>query len=167
MRLWHYELLPYLSDKALTTQWGELNTLLCSKVDNLMINYIYSYDKRELLKYAGLVIAEMRKRNIVIYNCVNVLQYFADNYEEEFEEYGDIDDIITDIIIEAQDWINAGNVLFKDHHTPSYMLQCFFNLQEKASRGAFDLTQDIMEKLTIFVTSKFENVSLYDVIMFY
>lgn len=169
MRLWHYELLPYLSDKALTTQWGELNTIMSKKdkLDNLSINYIYEYDKKELLRYAGLVMLEMKKRSIAIYSFVNLVQYFADNFEEEFEEYGDIDDIINDIIYDAKDWVTLGNRLFKNHHTPSYILQCFFNLQEKFNLGAPDLNNDIMEKLTIFVTSKFENVSLYDVIMFF
>lgn len=168
MRLWHYELLPYLSDKAITTQWGELNTIMSKKdkVDNLIVNYVYKYEPRELLKYTGLVILELKTRNIPIYNYAVVIQYFADNYEEEFGEYGDVDDIITDLIFEAKDWINAGNKLFKDHHTQLYLLQCFFNIQEKFNRGARDLNLDIMEKLTIFITSKFENMSLYDAIMF-
>ena len=168
MRLWHYGLLPYLSDKAITTQWGELNTIMSKKgkVDNLIVNYVYNYEPRELLKYAGLVILELKTRNILIYNYAVVIQYFADNYEEDFGEYGDVDDIINDIIYEAKDWVTLGNKLFKDHHTQLYLLQCFFNLQEKFNRGAKDLNLDIMEKLTIFITSKFENMSLYDAIMF-
>lgn len=48
MRLWHYELLPYLPKSQLLGLWRELNSIFKKQNNHILINYIYDYDKLEL-----------------------------------------------------------------------------------------------------------------------
>ena len=165
MRLWHYELLPYLSDRMLTVQWGELNNIFKEKNDNKMVSYIYEYEPQQLLYYAGLVILEMQKRNIDIFSFKNINVYFRNSYPSlalgRSEEF-----ITTKILDMTQSGIKYKQNPFPKHHTNSYLLQCYFNIQEKYCFKLPDITAEMYEKVTLFIVGRFPERRLYDLIMF-
>lgn len=43
---------------------------------------------------------------------------------------------------------------FPKHHTDRYLLQCFYNLQEKYDRGQKDFDKDIYDRLEEFVKNE-------------
>lgn len=130
MRLWHYKLIPYLPRLQLLSQWKELNSIFKNQPKHILINYVYEYPKYDLLLYSVLVIEEMKKRNFKIKSF--------DNFDLYFKDY----------------MIDVGELYdppFKNHHTDRYLIQCFYNLEEKYDRGQKDFTKEIHEKLCKFV----------------
>lgn len=139
MRLWHYELIPYLPNKQLLAQWRELNSIFKKQDKHILINYIYKYDKKDLYYYSLLVVGEMIKRKFKIYNLQNIQKYF--NLTDEIMYLG----------IPNADKFALQNPIFKNHHTERYLTQCFYNLQEKFDRGQSDFTKEIYDRLLDFV----------------
>lgn len=131
MRLWHYKLLPYLPKSQLIAQWRELNSIFKKQDRHILINYIYEYNKKDLGIYSNMVIQEMLSRGIKINNWKNYEEYFK--YETfEFPE-----------MFEYKP--------FKNHHNNRYLLQCFYNLQEKYDRGQKDFDIETFKELVMFV----------------
>lgn len=124
MRLWHYKLLPYLPKSQIQGQWRELNSIFKNQPKHILINYVYEYPKKDLLVYTELLLIEMTKRGIKA-NMKNVYAYFG--------TYNPVYDF--------------NYKPFKDHHTPRYLKQCFYNLQEKYDRGQSDFTKEQYIKL--------------------
>ena len=71
----------------------------------------------------------MIKRGIKIKNWDNFYNYF----DKPTSEYLEVNDP------------------FPNHHNNRYLLQCFYNLQEKYDRGQKDFTPEIMDKLLNFI----------------
>ena len=62
MRLWHYKIIPYLPNSQLIAQWRELNCIFNAgkeRINHILINYVYEYDKRHLFAYTQMVLAEI------------------------------------------------------------------------------------------------------------
>ena len=121
MRLWHYKLIPYLPKSQLIAQWRELNSIFKKQDSHILINYIYQYSKKDLGIYSNKIIQEMLYRKIKIKNWKNYEKYFKDETFNVFELY------------EYKP--------FEKHHNNRYLLQCFFNLQEKYDRGQKDFSE--------------------------
>lgn len=138
MRLWHYKLLPYLPKSQLLAQWRELNSIFKKQDKHILINYVYEYDKKDLGIYSNLVIKEMLSRGIKINNWKNYEEYFKGEtfYYNELYEYKP----------------------FKNHHNKRYLLQCFFNLDEKCCRGQKDFDVVRHAALYDFVSSEFNGL---------
>lgn len=134
MRLWHYELLPFLPKSQLVAQWRELNTIFKKKKKHILINYVYEYPIEELLGYTYLVIEEMQKRGFVIKSVKNCYDYFGDKF------------LNTDIKVPSD--------VFLQHHNFRYLLQCFYNLQEKYDRGQKDFSKERYNALEFFVNKE-------------
>lgn len=96
-----------------------------------MINYVYEYPKEDLLGYTYLIIEEMQKRQIKIKSITNCISYFGEMF--------------------LNDKVKAPCKPFKYHHNDRYLIQCFYNLQEKYDRGQKDFDKDTYEKLDCFV----------------
>ena len=47
--------------------------------------------------------------------------------------------------------------VFKNHHTNKYLIQCFFNLQEKYERGQKDFNREKYLELRKFVADKLKS----------
>lgn len=124
MRLWHYKLISYLPNSQLLAQWRELNSIFKKQDKHILINYIYDYPKFNLLVYSNMVIEEMKKRGIKIRSFENYENYFI---EPSFNVVKD----------------NP----FPEHHTNRYLLQCFYNLQEKYDRGQKDFSEEKYKKM--------------------
>ncbi|MBQ6447123.1 MAG: neutral trehalase [Bacillus sp. (in: Bacteria)] len=127
MRLWHYKLIPYLPKSQLLAQWRELNSIFKKQDKHILINYIYEYPQMDLLIYSEMVIGEMEHRGYKVEtqnfdDYFNIVPYDVEYYEP-----------------------------FKNHHTDRYLLQCFYNLQEKYDRGQKDFTEQQYKELEQFV----------------
>jgi len=90
-----------------------------------LINYIYEYPKYDLEAYSNMVVDEMKKRGIKA-NLENGKKYFNDSFTRLF----------------SKDYIP-----FKKHHTDRYLIQCYYNLQEKYDRGQKDFSRHQMHQL--------------------
>lgn len=132
MRLWHYQILEYLPNSQLIAQWRELNSIYNKNINHILIDYVKEYPKHDLLAYSLLVMGEMNRRGYKFRTTKN------------FDEYFD-----------GVHLIEVGNlntfVPFKNHHTHRYLLQCFYNLQEKFDRGQKDFSPDLYRSLEEFV----------------
>ena len=132
MRLWHYKLLTYLPKSQLVSQWKELNSIFKKQDNHLLINYVYEYEKKDLLIYSSLVCKEMIDRGYKIKKYDNFYKYFEEvNYVNENNEYP-----------------------FKNDHTRDYLLKCFMNLEEKYFCGQKDFDRDTYLKLWNFVNDE-------------
>lgn len=136
MRLWHYQLIPYLPKSQLLAQWRELNSIFKKQPKHILINYIYEYPKKDLYYYSILVIGEMIKRSYAIHNLENMQQYF------------NLDDAVMYLGIPNADKFTLETTIFKNHHNFKYLQQCFYNLEEKYDRGQADFSQEQYEALS-------------------
>ena len=134
MRLWHYKIIKLLQKAQLIAQWRELNSIFKKQDKHILINYVYEYHKESLLLYTQYVINEMSRRGYKIKSF--------DNYYRYFMGY----------IVDLEDVINEVNP-FPDHHTDRYLLQCFYNLQEKYDRGQKDFTKEEYQMLENYVVN--------------
>lgn len=130
MRLWHYEMIPFLPRQQLLSQWRELNSIYKKQDNHVLINYIYEYPKDDLYWYSQLVIAEMKRRGYRVKSW--------DNYMSYFEELQDT------AMCETWPRRVIKHKLFVRHHNERYLIQCFYNLQEKYDRGAITQQEYIL-----------------------
>lgn len=130
MRLWHYKLIPFLPKSQLIAQWRELNSIFKKQDNHILINYVYEYPKENLMWYTELIVGEMDKRGYKINSLDNILNYFKD----------------TKLILLENP--------FPEHHEMRYLLQCFYNLQEKYDRKQKDFSDSQYEKLQKFVAEE-------------
>lgn len=145
MRLWHYEILPYLPKGQLLSQWKELNTIFVTENKHILWNYVYtcSFQKKNLYYYSLYVIKEMINRGYKINSYDNMYNYFKDKvtYEDFMESLQHLD-----------------NIQFRpyfDYHNDRYLLQNFFNLQEKYDRHQKDFYTEEYIRLSNFIKSRF------------
>ena len=142
MRMWHYLLLPYLPNSQL---WLLSQKRECDKIWNdikkdkktnhILINYIWKYRtyKFQLATYYYLLQLEFKKRGYK----------FVDNYGLDDHEF-------------------YGSKPFYQHHNNRYLLQCFFNLQEKYDRGQKNFSEMEYFRLKEFVEKEIRSGSIYE-----
>ena len=128
MRLWHYELLRYLPTSQLLSQKRECDLIwkdLASgkQTNHILINYIWSYTYDDLFEYYSLLADEFERRN------------FKFNYSKYI----------------TSDYYRLSRAPFIDHHNKQYLIQCFYNLQEKYVRGQKDFDLWTYRNLENFV----------------
>lgn len=134
MRLWHWQLIPYLPKSQLLAQWRELNSIFKKQDKHILINYVYEYPKSELYNYSIMVINEMANRGYKIKSMDNYINYFKD--------------IIGKVEIKIE--------VFKNHHNKQYLEICYFNLEEKYIRCQKDFDDETFDKLLSFVSEYFK-----------
>ena len=135
MRLWHYKLIPFLPKSQLIAQWRELNSIFKKQDKHILINYVYDYSGEDLFIYTKIVVFEMIDRGIQIKSFKNFEKYFRLKNQK----------LLTYKIYRSP---------FKKHHNDRYLLQCFYNLQEKYDRGQKDFSEEQYKKLENFVFHK-------------
>lgn len=131
MRLWHIDLIPFLPKSQLLAQWRELNSIFKKEDKHILINYIYEYEKRDLLAYTNEVIREMRKRGFNIKSFEKMNTYFENITlpPKEFKPF-------------ARD------------HNDEYIEICYYNLKEKFIRGQKDFDKELFQQLHHYYKSK-------------
>lgn len=115
-------------------QWRELNSIFKKQDKHILINYIYEYNKTDLYVYTLKVINEMKRRDITIKKSDNYYNYFID--------------AISDFV---NFFYGCPYIPFVNHHNDRYLLQCFYNLQEKYDRGQKDFTKKQYDELENFM----------------
>ncbi len=130
MRLWHYTLLPYLPKSQLLAQKRECDLIWKDiangkQTNHILINYIWTYVEyeAELFDYYSLLADEFERRG------------FNFNYSEYINK----------------NYYRFNNTPFERHHNHQYLIQCFYNLQEKYVRGQKDFNIGIYRELEYFV----------------
>ena len=137
MRLWHTNILPYLPRTQLLSQKREIDLIWKDlangkQTNHVLINYIWDYKnpKAELLIYYSILEEEFKRRGYKF----NRSQYIS-CFEFEFEKR------------EPFSW----------HHDYTYLLQCYYNLEEKYMRGQKDFDDETFGKLVNFIFYGREN----------
>lgn len=135
MRLWHYELLKYLPKSQLLSQKREIDLIWKDlangkKTNHILINYIWEYEdyETELSVYYRYLEDEFKKRN---YNF---------NPSDNACLWGNI---------------SRPNP-FPNHHNFRYLLQCYYNLQEKYDRGQRDFDEETFNRLHRYMCERLD-----------
>lgn len=126
MRLWHKDIIKVLPTKQLVAQWREC-CCIAAKVamdgtpNHLLVNKILLYPQTHFVEYCNLIIREMEHREYKI----NEKSYMnlCMNLEKGFKYFNNE---------------NPDLILFNGWHNDRYLLQCYFNLEEKYDCGMFD-----------------------------
>lgn len=141
MRLWPVILFPYLPKSQLLSQkrecdliWKDLKN--GKKTNHILINYIWNYEdyEKELSIYYRLLQDEFEKRK------------YKFNPSENACLWCDI----------------SRPKPFSFHHDNTYLVQCFYNLQEKYNRGQKDFTYIEYRKLEKFVLEAKSRLSTHN-----
>lgn len=120
MRLWHYQLVPFLPRQQLLSQWRECVCIAKSIHDNgtpnhILVNKIMDYPIRDFNIYCNIVLGEMLMRS---YNVSEASIYKLEDYigfeVDSNEKY---------------------KHPFPWWYTPRYLNQCMSNLEEKYDCG--------------------------------
>ena len=117
IRLWHYELLPYLPRQQMLSQLRECVAISKSIYEkgtpnHILVNKIMDYDLSEFKIYCNMVIYEM---------ICNRGYKVSESTINKLENY--IDFNIDSTVIE--------NKIFKNWHNNLYLRICLYNLYEK------------------------------------
>ena len=120
MRLWSYQLLPYLPRQQLLSQWRECCCIAKSIVEkgtpnHVLVNRIMDYPLDHFVEYCSLVCIEMEYRG---YRCD-----FS-----RLERYLERMDCVAPL--------RKDDVLFEGWHDDVYLRECLYNLEEKSRAGA-------------------------------
>lgn len=128
MRLWHYQLVPYLPRQQLLSQWRECVCIAKSIYDkgtlnHILVNKIMDYPISEFNDYCNIVLSEMFRRGYKV----------SDSSVNKLKEY------IGFYIINTRQYLYP----YQNWHNLRYLEQCYYNLQEKYDCGG--LTEDEWE----------------------
>lgn len=115
MRLWSYQLLPYLPRQQLLSQWRECCCIAKSITEkgtpnHILVNKIMDYPIDHFITYCNLVAKEMHNRG---YKCNSArLTKWTKQLVDKYT------------LVSSDD-------LFSGWHNDRYLNQCIINLQEK------------------------------------
>jgi uncharacterized protein (TIGR02328 family) len=136
MRLWHYKLIPALPNKMLVSQWRECIAIKRQwekgTLKHRLVSYVMDHNKEYFMQYVAHIDSEMTMRGIKHQN-----KYYNEILEFCEEDFDD-------------------NEKYKEmpypEHNNRYLLQCYYNLEEKYDRGIisfdeFQKIQKIMKEL--------------------
>lgn len=133
MRIWHYQLLPYLPDAQFKGQLRELVEIMRDwkrkgKTNHVLINKVMEYPATDLTKYFLIYREEYFKRYQKI---------VKEDYSCEFMQF-------------APTCVYWGDELFPGWHSKDYLRVCMANLYEKHQYGvgSSKITDEEWKKLT-------------------
>ena len=128
MRIWHKDLIEYLPKAQLTGQWRELSAIAGNIMKTAdkgkpfnqpLVNKALNYPITHFTSYANKIYNEMLKRGY---------KPKKDIYKKVTEEILDYKNLFS----------NSNNsILFFDWHNDRYLIQCFYNIQEKYDSKLF------------------------------
>lgn len=132
MRLWHWQILKYLPKSQLLSQKRECDLIWKDiaqgkKTNHVLINYIWNYTdyKVQLASYYNRLRVEFYNRGFKFVDKCNLLSY--------------------EVLVSQP---------FHKHQNDRYLLQCFYNLQEKYDRGQKNFDKETYLKLENFIREK-------------
>ena len=132
MRLWHKDLIPVLPRQQLLSQWRECcciarNISVNGTPNHLLVNKVLDYPIEHFFRYGRRVYHEMRVRE----------------YNPDWERFNKWFKGI---------WLSseyANDAIFDNWHTDRYLIQCYYNLQEKYDCGG--IPEDEWSKIEKFM----------------
>lgn len=129
MRLWHVDLISYLPRTQLLSQKRECDLIYKNlgkdkKTNHILINYMWKCDIKEFHNYYFKLRIEFDNRGY---------EFNASPYYVESNEY---------------------TKPFMKYHDNQYLLQCYYNLQEKYMRGQKDFDYYTYKSLKVFVAER-------------
>lgn len=118
MRIWHKQLIPYLPNKQLLSQYRECcciarNIYKNGLPNHILVNRILNYPDDEFNTYTMSVVEEMKSRG-----------YNVD--PERFWRWRNDFNVV------------LNSIVFRGWHTKRYLKQCMYNLEEKRDCGGID-----------------------------
>ena len=136
MRLWHVDLLPVLPRKQLVSQWRECCAIAGSIAkhgtpNHPLVNKVLS-SRGDFIAYTWTVLAEMKKRG---YKVSNQAREAFDKNVDAGRSYFET----------CATHFN----LFPNWFNHRYLMQCYYNLQEKFDCGM--ITPQEWEKIQAYV----------------
>lgn len=123
MRIWHKALIRVLPRQQLISQWRECiaiarNIELYGLPRHGLVNKVMDYPISHLYFYTDMVVLELMDRGYKVSPVA--LKKFEDSMRN-------IDYNYDDVVEESE--------LFKNWHNKDYLIQCYYNLQEKYDCG--------------------------------
>lgn len=123
MRLWHKDLIRVLPRQQLISQWRECiaiarNIELYGLPRHGLVNKVMDYPISHLYLYTDIVVLELLDRGYKVSPVA--LKKFEDSMRNIDYDYDDV--------VEESE-------LFKNWHNKDYLIQCYYNLQEKYDCG--------------------------------
>ena len=117
MRLWHKNLIPLLPRKQLISQWRECcciarNIAVNGTPNHLLVNTVLDYPLSHLWSYSNRIYVEMTYRGFSA-DLSKLAKYFPEQDQK----------------------LLSMSRIWPSWHTNRYLLQCYYNLQEKYDRG--------------------------------
>lgn len=121
MRLWHKDLIHFLPKQQLISQWRECIAIarkiqLYGSPRHGLVEKVMDYPISHFYKYTDLVVLELLDRGYKVSPLV--LKKFEDIMKDISYKHYDDD-------VDYED-------MFADWHNIHYLVQCYYNLQEKA-----------------------------------
>ena len=118
MRLWNKDLIVVLPRQQLVALWREISSIAGAIQKNgtpnhILVNKVLDYDYDHFISYAALVRAEMTRRGYRTMDSVwnKIVSLKPNYYQLDFKD------------------------IYPDWHNIRYLLQCYYNLQEKYDCG--------------------------------
>lgn len=155
MRLWHKSIIPVLPGKQLVSQWRECcciakNISQNGTPNHLLVNKILDYDLSHFTSYTALIIDEMKNRGY------KVSKLALDNYNQNMD--GAREKVNTNITADTNISVDTNirvdtnvtvdthkdydtipvDLIYNKWHTEMYLVQCYYNLEEKFQCGGID-----------------------------
>lgn len=133
MRLWHKDLIPYLPQQQLISQWRECCAIAALLArdhtpNHILVNPIIEYDPSHFISYCSLVYKEAYERG---YKITDKSSHKLHDDIWSWQQY------LKDLLpwnLEDRILVNYGEI-FHNWHNDRYLTQCWYNLQEKHDRG--------------------------------
>lgn len=136
MRLWHKNLIPLLPKKQLIAQWRECcciarNIQVNGTPNHLLVNKVLDYPLSHLWSYGNRIYVEMTYRGF----------------------RADLDKLAKYFPVQDQKLLSMAQI-WPSWHTNRYLLQCYYNLQEKYDCGGVPASEwlpivDYMDKKSL------------------
>lgn len=144
MRLWHKALIRVLPRQQLISQWRECmavarNIELYGLPRHGLVNKVMDYPVSHLYFYTDMVVLELLDRGYKVSPVA--LKKFEDTMRN-------IDYNYDDVVEESE--------LFKNWHNKDYLIQCYYNLQEKYDCGL--INQYDWRRIEATVEEEYEEV---------
>lgn len=129
MRIWHKDLIKVLPREQLVAQWRELSAIAGNintkgTPNHILVNKIMNYPMSHFISYAHYVREEMTRRGYRTMNSV-------------WEKIIKVTDGDYNILPLGE--------LFPEWHNTQYLIQCYYNLEEKYDCGG--IAQEWFEKI--------------------
>ena len=151
MRLWHKDLIRYLPKQQLLGQWREIcciaNDWAMTRTPNhILVNAVLNYPLTDFVTYCNMVYRELIFRNYRITPQVldrlnqNIRSIDRGKHSESVLKVGETHSFLYDI--------------FSEWHNDRYLLQCYFNLEEKHDRGG--IPEDEWLRVDDYVSDRLE-----------